>query len=197
MAGITRRKQLLSAMHRVDIQQNRVAFESATIPMENDLVHNAVTCQQDSALRIQMIGKQPYFAVIVPVLADGRLVLLGRYRYAIDRWSIEFPRFEWPPEDDGWKLTAERDLSQMSGLEANRMRPLGMNHVDPALFATGVVVILAEGCTQCAASGSTAAHLATDSIALSLEKLDYMIHEGEITCAITLSALCLYRASRR
>ena len=144
-----------------------------------------------------IIGESPYVAVIVPVLADGRVVLVGRYRNVIERWFIEFPRFEWPPEDEGWKLTAERELFQMSGLEADRMRPLGVTHIDPALVATGLVVILAEGCSQRAASVSSVAHLVTGSIALSPEEMDYMIREGGITCGINVSALCLYRASQR
>ena len=183
--------------HPLDTEQVRVAFGGATARVENNLVHNAVTRHQASAVRIQMIGDSRYFAVIVPVLADGRVVLIGRYRYAIDRWSIEFPRFELPPEDEGWKVAAEHDLFQTSGLEPGQMRPLGVIQIDPAWIATVVVVILAEGCTPRVASATSAAHLVVGSIALSPEELDYMIREGEITCGVTLSALCLYRASRQ
>ena len=41
--------------------------------------------------------------VIVPFLDDGRLVLLGRYRYAVGHWSIELPRFWGQTSDAGWQ----------------------------------------------------------------------------------------------
>jgi 8-oxo-dGDP phosphatase len=190
-----------------------VAWENPALRLECNLVRYLATSQDAFAVRITPAVDPYYSAVVIPLAPDGRLHLVGRYRYAIDRWSIEFPRFDFDSSDAGWKDAAQSDLSRATGLIAKRMNLLGAIQIDPALLSTSAVVILAQGCTRPrakpksnAAEGaqgdtpeilSGAEELIAGSLALPLAELSELVERGEIVCGVTLAALSLYRARLR
>jgi len=195
------------ADHPLSTTQQHVAWQNAALRVECNQVRNSRTLEDSQAVRIVPIAERPYTAVVVPLAADGRLYLVGRYRYPIGRWSIEFPRFEFESGDAGWLDAAETDLLRIAGLKAARMSLLGAVEVDPALLATSAVTILAEGCSHRTTRGKTpvpsgnireeADTLVAGCIAVQLTEMAELIQQGEITCGVTLAALSLYRARVR
>jgi hypothetical protein len=156
-----------------------------------------------------MPAVEPYYpAVVIPVGSDGGLYLVGRYRYAISRWSIEFPRFDLDSSDAGWKNGAEAELRRATGLTAEQMRLLGAIQIDPALMTLTTIAILAQGCSPAsdepaatsgpsAASRPPASEVIAGSVAVSLPQMLELVERGEIVCGVTLAALALYRARLR
>ena len=197
--------------HPLATTHTHVAWESPTLRLECNLVRNMETAQDGFAVRITPAVDPYYAAVVVPVGPDGQLHLVGRYRYAIARWSIEFPRFDLDSSDAGWKEAAEADLLRTTGLAAASMNLLGAIQIDPALISTNTVVILAQGCirsrsrlkSSAAVVGGTADtssrpdELIAGSLASSLAELSELVARGEIVCGVTLAALSLYRARLR
>ena len=63
-------------------------------------------------------------SMVVPVLGDGRLVLVNQYRYLVERESIEFP---CGSVKDGatHDETARLELREETGYEAKEMLPAG------------------------------------------------------------------------
>jgi hypothetical protein len=198
-------------MHPLATTHTHVAWESPHLRLECNLVRNLETSQDGFAVRITPAVDPYYAAVVVPVALDGRLYMVGRYRYAIARWSIEFPRFDLDSSEAGWKEAAEADLCRNTDLAAASMNLLGAIQIDPALISTSTVVILGQGCTRrrsrvksSAVVGAAApdaaggaGELIAGSLAVSLAELSELVERGEIVCGVTLAALSLYRARLR
>ncbi len=178
-------------------EQVHVACEDATLRVEHNLVRNVATSEQGRLLRIDSAHVTQYMAVIIPVLLDGRLVFLGRYRYAIGRWSIEFPRATYQTGDVGWMHPAEENLLKDTGLRAQRMSLLGAIQVDPATISINTIILLAQGCLGPPSKTPDAATLIAGSVALSPDELELLVRRGEISCGITLAALYLYATYTR
>jgi hypothetical protein len=182
------------ATHPVATQQVRIAFESAELRVEENLVRNAEASWERFMLRIALPDEGQCVAVTIPVLDEGRLLLVGRYRYPVGRWSIEFPRAVFQMRDAGWRQPAEENLLKDSGLKADQWRLIGAVQVDPALMSASALVILAEGCSQSHEKAFDPVELIAGSVAVTLSELDDLLRRGEVVCGVTLSALCLYRA---
>lgn len=199
--------------HPLATTQRHVAWENPLLRVEYNQVRNSTTLEEQLALRITPANEPYYQAVVVPLAPDGRLHLVGRYRYPIGRWSIEFPRFDFDSSDAGWKDAAEADLLHATGLAAAQMNLLGIIEIDPALMSTRTVVILAQGCELAARSSKTRDGkgrrraqrdreekpdaLIAGSVAVPVAELAELVERGEIVCGVTLAALSLYRVRLR
>jgi hypothetical protein len=189
--------------------EQHVVWENAAWRVECNDVHNRETLANQRAVRISPAIESHYEAIVVPLAADGQLHLLSRYRYPIDRWSLEFPRFDFENGDDGWKEAAEADLFRLAGLTADKMTLLGAVQADPTVLNSTVVVVLAEGCRVDSTSRNSMLlengsetigepePLVARSLDLPLVELLELIHCGKVTCCVTLAALTLYRAMFR
>ncbi len=197
--------------HPLDTKQRNIAWENSALRVECNRVHNVLTLEDELAVRIAPSEEPYYTAIVLPRSTDNRFHLVGRYRYPVGRWSVEFPRFDLENGDAGWRDAAADDLFRIAGLSTERMTLLGAIHLDPSLLTTMAVVILAEGCqlaarsrqTPPASAPSTADEqnqepdqLVAGSVALPQEELFELIQQGEILCSVSLAALTVYRASQ-
>jgi hypothetical protein len=105
--------------HPLATTQQHVAWENSALRVECNQVHNVNTLEDRLAVRIVPAVDAYYGAIIVPLAPDGRVHLVGRYRYPVSRWSLEFPRFDLESGDSGWKDRAETDLFRITGLQAD------------------------------------------------------------------------------
>ncbi len=175
-------------------QRTRVALQIETLRVEHNLVRNEATQEERLALRVALAHELQSMVVIIPVQSDGRCVVVGRYRYAIARWSLEFPRCELRAGDAGWKQPAIEYLLEATGLKAEKMTLLGAVEIDPSAVSTSAVVMLAEECSAAQIKPPDASELFAGTLPLEFADLDPLVCRGEVTCGLTLSALCLYRA---
>lgn len=71
------------------------------------------------------IIRHPGASLAVPVLADGRVVILRQYRFAVASRILEFPAGTLDPGEDPL-TTMERELQEEAGYRASRWDPLGV-----------------------------------------------------------------------
>ena len=81
--------------------------------------------------------------VIVPVLADGRLVLERIYRHPYRQWLLEFPAGGIEPGEDPLAAAA-RELGEETGFHAGRLTRLGCMEAMPGLLRMRLTYVLAE-----------------------------------------------------
>jgi ADP-ribose pyrophosphatase len=70
------------------------------------------------------IIRHPGASLAVPLLDDGRVVLLRQYRFAVARRILEFPAGTLDEGEDP-QTTMERELAEEAGYTAARWDPLG------------------------------------------------------------------------
>lgn len=84
--------------------------------------------------------------VVVPVLADGRLVLERIYRHPYRSWLLEFPAGGIEPGEDPL-AAAKRELGEETGYSAGRLTQLGTMEAMPGLLRMRLTYVLAEELT--------------------------------------------------
>ncbi len=192
-----RRLDGASLVHPLTAEVVRSVCQSDTFRVEQNRVRIAGLDEVCEVIRAVSLDETRYEAVVVPVLDDGRLLLVSRYRYAIERWSVEFPRFAAQSSDEGWKQSAEASLLQHYGLATTNMSLLGAFQADAATLAVTTVVILATGCTQKSAPKTDPRTLVAGTVGVAPAELGQLLRQGEIACGVSLAALALYEACKR
>ncbi len=81
---------------------------------------------------------------VLPVLPDGRIVLLRNWRHAVGTWSWEVPK-GFIDEGEDPAAAARRELAEETGL-AGDLVPLGEAFSEPAVLATSAALFLARDC---------------------------------------------------
>jgi hypothetical protein len=186
-----------SILHPLVTEEVQEVCHSNQVRIEHNRVRNTTTDETSRAIRIVPRSSSHYVSMVVPVLFDGRFVLVGRYRYPSASWSLEFPRAVCRSRESGWKQVARRQLLKDAGLKPTKLDLLGSIQPDSSLSAMPTIVIVAEGCTQRKTPTANPRELIAGTIAASAEEFDLLVRRGEIACAVTLAALYLYRAKLR
>lgn len=93
---------------------------------------------------IRKFVKHPGAVVIVPVLDDGRLVLIRSFRASVNRVIYEFPAGTLE-EGEAPDLTAARELVEETGYRAERVEPLGEFLTSPGLSDERMHAFVATG----------------------------------------------------
>lgn len=150
----------------------------------------------DGALATREYIVHPGAVLVVPVLADGRLVVERQYRYPLQQVFVEFPAGKLDPGETAL-ATGRRELAEEAGYTARSWTRLGTIH--PLLsYSTEVIeIFLAEGLEHVGAKLDDGEFLEVGS--MSVEEMLAGIDRGEITDAKTVTALLLYarRAAQR
>jgi 8-oxo-dGTP pyrophosphatase MutT (NUDIX family) len=127
---------------------------------------------------------------VVPVADDGRILLVGQYRYTIDRYSWEIPEGGVPFDEDPLD-GVKRELAEETGYRADAWRVLVPDlHTSNSSADEAGVLYVASGLTAGEASPEP-----TERIELRWVDLDEalaMIERGEITDAMSQVGLLRY-----
>jgi hypothetical protein len=178
----------------VKVEQSEVLFENEFLKVERNLLSNVATRERQPAVRIAPIDDARHRVVVVPLLADGRMVLVGRYHPAIGRWSLEFPIFWGRSSDAGWAAVVAEGLLRDAGLRATSMKLLGAIEADPSLLAISTIIVQAEGCRLPVIPQADPAGFVAGPVTLTSGEIDSLMASGSIFCGTTLAALCFQRA---
>jgi 8-oxo-dGTP pyrophosphatase MutT (NUDIX family) len=81
---------------------------------------------------------------VVPVDAGNRLLLVGQWRYALDRWSWEIPEGGARPDEDPL-AAARRELAEETGYTAAEWRELVRAHLSNSVTDEEAYVWVARG----------------------------------------------------
>jgi ADP-ribose pyrophosphatase len=135
----------------------------------------------------------PGSAMVVPVLPDGRLVLVSQYRYLMGRDSLEFPAGGMPPETSPLQ-TARRELREETGYEAASWEKIGAfapyNGVSNEMCHVFVATELSFVATQREVTEEM------ETVELCVEELEKQVRSGELWDGMTISSFRLFEAHR-
>ncbi|HRC85125.1 MAG TPA: NUDIX hydrolase [Thermoanaerobaculia bacterium] len=88
--------------------------------------------------------RHPGAAAVVPLGADGQVVLLRQYRHATDGWLVEVPAGKLDA-GEAPDVCARRELAEEAGLAADDLVPLGPFWASPGFTDEVIHLFLARG----------------------------------------------------
>jgi len=135
----------------------------------------------------------PGAVLIVPVLADGRLVLERQFRYPVKRVMLEFPAGKIDAGETSL-ATAQRELVEEAGYAAERWKPLGTIHPEIGYSTEFIDLFEATGLTHVGSRLDEGEFL--DIVALTEDELLATFDCGGFTDGKSIAALFAWRRSR-
>jgi len=137
--------------------------------------------------------KHPGAAAVVPVDADGNIIMVRQFRNALGRYTIELPAGGKNPDED-FKTCAIRELEEETGYKAGKCELLCDIFTTVALMDERIPIYLATDLIK------AKQHLDEDEFLNvekhSLDELVQMIFEGKLQDSKTICGLLAYKAKR-
>lgn len=131
----------------------------------------------------------PGSVVIIPVLDDGRIVLIRQFRYAAGRYLWELVAGHKEPGEDPAK-GARRELLEETGYTARKIRKLFDIFPSPGLLGERMDIYLAEGLTKGRATPEDDERISQRIV--TLDEAERWIREARICDAKTIAGLLFY-----
>ena len=133
-------------------------------------------------------------AAVIPVMDDGRILMVRQYRNAIDAYTIEIPAGGLNGADEPTRVAAHRELEEETGYRADieDVTFLLTLYTTVAFCNEKIDIYVAKNLTK------TEQHLDDDEFidvaAYTIDELMQMILDGKIVDAKTIAALGTYKS---
>lgn len=144
-----------------------------------------------------LVMSAPEWINVIPLLDDGRVVLVRQWRYGIQSPTLEIPGGMVDPGEDA-RTAAARELEEETGLRAGAWRRLGFTHPNPAFLNNRLTTWLA---TDLEALDEEQERFGVDGEEIRretvpLEKIPGLIVGGEISHSLVVAAFYLLDRAR-
>ena len=131
-------------------------------------------------------------AAVIPVMDDGRLLMVRQYRNALDRFTLELPAGGLDQADEPGRDCSARELEEETGYHSDDLEWLITLRTTVALCNEKIEVYVARNLIR------THQHLDENEFvnveAHTVEELKQMIFEGKIEDSKTVAAILAYDA---
>lgn len=133
-------------------------------------------------------------AAVVPVLPDGRILMVRQYRHALSRFTLEIPAGKVDSPDEPKIDCARRELEEETGYRCENLKPLINVNTTVAFCDEFIEIFLAEALQK------TQQHLDADEDInvepWTLSDLLALIFARKLTDSKTVAALLAYAAMK-
>ena len=170
-----------------NITKTNIVFEGKVFDVKVDEIEYTET--GNKALR--QVAVHPGGAVMVPVLDNGKIVLIKQYRYPHNEIIFELPAGKLEKGEDP-QVCATRELTEETGYSAKKVFKLGKIYSTPGFCDEVLHIYLGQELTV----GNHAREEGEEGIEmfeLTLEEIDEKIRSGEIVDAKTICGVAMYK----
>jgi len=155
-----------------------------------DVVSRAIHGRDGNTYERQYVV-HPGAVVVLPLLEDGRIVMVNQYRPTVDRRLLELPAGTLDVKGEDPQAAAARELEEESGYRAGRFEPLCAFYPSPGILTEKIQAYEATGLTR-----SVARPEPTEDLHVELVRFDDAVKRilaGEIMDAKTIITLLYYK----
>jgi ADP-ribose pyrophosphatase len=96
---------------------------------------------------VREVVRHPGAVCVIPITDDGEIIFVNQFRYALDRVTLEVPAGKLEKGEDPMEA-ALRELSEETGVTAERIEPLDALYTSPALIDEIIYMYIATGLSQ-------------------------------------------------
>jgi ADP-ribose pyrophosphatase len=121
--------------------ESRLRYEGRTVEVRSERV--ALPNGQEVELDVV---HHPGAAAVVPLDADGSLLMVRQYRHTVGGWLLEVPAGKLAPGEEP-ATCAHRELEEEAGVRAASLRELGSIFVSPGFCDERIWLFLATDLT--------------------------------------------------
>lgn len=129
-------------------------------------------------------------AAVIPVMPDGKILMVRQYRPALERYTLEIPAGKLDDPNEKGIVCAARELEEETGYSCSSLEPLLVLRTTVAFCNERIEVFAARNLKP------SRQHLDEDEFielrACTLEELKEKIFVGEIEDAKTVAAILAY-----
>jgi ADP-ribose diphosphatase len=136
-------------------------------------------------------GAEVDAVLVVPVLPDGRVLLIREYSAGTDRYELCLPEGRVEP-GESCLIAAHRELREEAGYGARRLTPLRQLSIAPSYLSHATQLILAEDLYLDRLAGDEPE--AIEVLAWPLDELPALLAQPELTEARSIAALFIAMA---
>ena len=137
------------------------------------------------------VVRHPGAVSVVPLLDDGRVVLVRQYRAPIDQMVLEIPAGKRDVTDEPLEATARRELVEEVGLDPGRLELLARFHNSIGFCDEESFVFLGTQLSEAEMDRQGIEESHMEIVRIPLVRTAAMIAAGEITDAKTVIGLTL------
>jgi ADP-ribose pyrophosphatase len=169
---------------KAKVLSSRIVYEGAVFGIRRDEVIEPTGVQTTR----EMIT-HPGSVVVLPVLPDGRILLIQQYRYAARQhlWELVAGRID---SGETPRQAAERELIEETGYRAKRLRIFLEVFPTPGFLEEKMFLLLAEGLTPGKAEPEDDEKIIVR--AYKHKQLEEMIRKGKLRDAKTIAGILYY-----
>lgn len=131
----------------------------------------------------------PGAVVVLPLLDDGRIVMIRNHRFAVEEtlWELCAGTLE---EGESPEETAARELVEETGYRAERLEPLTTFYTSPGICDERMYAFLATGLTEVGQDLEETERIEVELV--TRERALEMVRSGEIRDGKTMATLLLH-----
>jgi ADP-ribose pyrophosphatase len=96
---------------------------------------------------VREVVRHPGAVCVIPITDDGEIIFVNQFRYALERVTLEVPAGKLEKGEDPMEA-ALRELSEETGVTAERIEPLDALYTSPALIDEIIYMYIAAGLSQ-------------------------------------------------
>lgn len=166
------------------ILQSQVIYEGRAFGVRRDEVR-----EPGGVRTIREVVTHPGSVVILPVLADGRIVMVRQYRHATRGYLWELVAGRMDP-GESVRVAAARELAEETGYRAKRLRVFLDVFPTPGFVEERMYILLAQGLEAGAARPEDDEKISVK--AFQPRELEKMIRDGQLHDAKSVAGILYY-----
>lgn len=130
-------------------------------------------------------------AAVVPVLPDGRILMVKQYRNALDRFTLEVPAGGRDTKDEPMIVCAARELEEETGYKCDNLKFLISVQTTVAFCNERIDVFVADDLQK--TKQNLDEDESIDIVPCTVDELCEKIYKGELQDGKTISAILAYK----
>lgn len=166
---------------------SKLIYQGRVIALRQDTVmavHGQTTTRE--------VVEHPGGVCVLPVHADGSLVMVRQFRYPLGQALLEFPAGKLDVAGESPLQAAQRELAEETGLQAQHWEAWGFVYTAPGFCNEKIYLFKATGLSQTKALTADNEE-AIDIITLNWPQVKALLAQGQLTDAKSLALLALYQ----